>query len=1213
MKGALIINKTRISFFIIIFYINITISIKREHFKDYIYFLSKITIKINTSGNPQQIFSSSFNKNYYPSSIVINNIEQPSTKIGANAFDLTEKSNIIELTWNTALTNCQKMFYNCDKIEEVDLSQFIGKGVTKYNNMFEDCVSLTSVNLSNLDTSSALDMSYMFLNCSKITSLDLSSFNTYKVTNMNFMFSGCKSLKYINVSSFDSSRVQYMVHMFHNCTSLESLDLSNFNTPSLLNFSFMFAESENLTYINLNKFNTSKVVEMKRVFFSCKSLISLNLSSFDTSKTTGMISMFYGCENLISLDLSSFNTTILRNINGMFRDCKSLISLNLSHFIAPSINDIAYLFQNNYNLKYLDISNLGTVNVTDMTESFSNCYSLKTLDLSNFNTSKTTKMKQMFQNSKSLIYLNLSNFDTSKVVDMTNMFNNCENLRYINLKNSKDSDGLVISGIFTNTPDKMSFCVDETLNKKIYDIIILDKPNSVINCSDDAFIYIPEMTIPTTIPITIPKTIPIKIPTTIPTIIPITIPATFPTTINTINKMINTIMSIINEPINYNCSIIDSINKCIFENIKNNDELYNYIINYLLKQYNNEDKIIEGKDNIVFQITNSEKQKSILKNTTLINNNQNLSIIDLATCEDILKAQYNISSNDSLIILKQENTNSNLKSSEKNIQYEIFEPYNKTKLNISFCEKTTINLYTKMTFSEKNKKMYQRLKELGYDMFNINDKFYQDICTPYKTENSTDILLSDRIDYIYNNEDTQCQINCQFSEYLLDTQYIQCECSVNGENKKNKKEKFTAKKIYESFYEVLKYSNYQVYKCYNLVFIKQIIYENFGGIIIFSYFAINIGCFAFYLYKKDTSLKNEIINMNKKNNKVENKDDIVIVNKDINPKKNDEKISFPPKKKIKVKVKIKARRSSKTTLASKKILDEMKLSNKELNFKVSDGNEPIKKKNIENSNISIYSKENINEKIKPENPDILKLDEINEINEVDTPSINLSDYELNELEYEEALKLDDRTFIQIYYAMLKRENIILFTFFQCRDYNLLYIKIARFIFLLATDMAMNVFFFSDDSMHKLFLSYGKYDFIQQIPQIVYSTIISQIFEIFLCYLSMTDKYIYQIKGMKLAMKEIMLLFKCINIKLMIFFSFNLLMFSFYWYSVASFCAVYGNSQAVFIKDSFTSFSIGIAYSFVIYLTPSALRRWAIKNKKMRLKFIYKLSELIPLF
>jgi len=313
-----------------------------------------------------------------------------------------------------------------------------------------------------------------------------------------------------------------------------------------------------------------------------------------------------------------------------------------------------------------------------------------------------------------------------------------------------------------------------------------------------------------------------------------------------------------------------------------------------------------------------------------------------------------------------------------------------------------------------------------------------------------------------------------------------------------------------------------------------------------------------------------------------------------------------------MKKKIIIHRNYKTNLESKKTLEELKKSSKEINIKISDidNNNLVKKKTFVNSSISIYSKEIIDINGKKENPNIFNFSEFMEIN---NQHKNLSDFELKELEYEEALKYDKRTFIQIYYANLKRENIILFTFFQCNDYNLLYIKIARFIFLLATDMAMNVFFFSDESMHKLFLSYGKYDFIQQIPQIVYSTIISQILEIFLCYLSMTDKYIYRIKGINLTTKEIILIFKCINIKLMIFFAFNLLMFSFYWYSVASFCAVYGNSQTVFIKDSFTSFLFGMAYNISIYLIPSALRRLAIKTKKRKLKFVYKLSELIPFF
>ena len=297
---------------------------------------------------------------------------------------------------------------------------------------------------------------------------------------------------------------------------------------------------------------------------------------------------------------------------------------------------------------------------------------------------------------------------------------------------------------------------------------------------------------------------------------------------------------------------------------------------------------------------------------------------------------------------------------------------------------------------------------------------------------------------------------------------------------------------------------------------------------------------------------------------------------------------------------------------NKQSLEELKKSSKEINIKISDidNNNLVKKKTFVNSSISIYSKEIIDINGKKENPNIFNFSEFMEIN---NQHKNLSDFELKELEYEEALKYDKRTFIQIYYANLKRENIILFTFFQCNDYNLLYIKIARFIFLLATDMAMNIFFFSDESMHKLFLSYGKYDFIQQIPQILYTTIISQILEIFLYFLTMTDKYIYHLKNIRITKKEIIIIFKCINIKIIIFFVFNLIMFSFYWYSVASFCAVYRNSQVVLIKDTLISFTLGIAYSLIIYLIVSALRSLAINKKKMRLKFVYKLSEIIPFF
>ena len=66
-------------------------------------------------------------------------------------------------------------------------------------------------------------------------------------------------------------------------------------------------------------------------------------------------------------------------------------------------------------------------------------------------------------------------------------------------------------------------------------------------------------------------------------------------------------------------------------------------------------------------------------------NNQNLSILDLGECEAKLKNEYNINETLSLIYIKQENTMA--KPLDKNIQYEVFDPINFTKLNLSICSK----------------------------------------------------------------------------------------------------------------------------------------------------------------------------------------------------------------------------------------------------------------------------------------------------------------------------------------------------------------------------------------------------------------------------------------------------------------------------------------------------------------------------------------------
>ena len=93
-------------------------------------------------------------------------------------------------------------------------------------------------------------------------------------------------------------------------------------------------------------------------------------------------------------------------------------------------------------------------------------------------------------------------------------------------------------------------------------------------------------------------------------------------------------------------------------------------------------------------------------------------------------------------------------------------------------------------------------------------------------------------------------------------------------------------------------------------------------------------------------------------------------------------------------------------------------------------------------------------------------------------------FELNNLDYLPACEVDQRSFFVTYWSVLLREHIGLMTFFSWNDHNLFYVKINRFIIQFTTNMAMNGLFFSDESMHYLYVNNGEYNFVQKIPQML---------------------------------------------------------------------------------------------------------------------------------
>ena len=228
--------------------------------------------------------------------------------------------------------------------------------------------------------------------------------------------------------------------------------------------------------------------------------------------------------------------------------------------------------------------------------------------------------------------------------------------------------------------------------------------------------------------------------------------------------------------------------------------------------------------------------------------------------------------------------------------------------------------------------------------------------------------------------------------------------------------------------------------------------------------------------------------------------------------------------------------------------------------------------------------------------------------------LKYNDTEMNSLSYIKALKQDKRTFIQYYFSLLKKNNLLIFSFYiSNKDYNTQIIKIFLFFFFFSAHFTINALFFNDDTLHKICIDEGQFNFIYQIPQIIYSSLLSTFINIFIKFLSLSEKKVLEIKKEKkvklLYLKEGKIK-KVLNIKFGLFFIFSffiLLLFSFY---IICFCGIYTNTQIHLIKDTIISFGLSLIYPFFISLIPTILRLYALNTQKEDKEYLYKFSLLI---
>ena len=743
------------------------------------------------------------------------------------------------------------------------------------------------------------------------------------------------------------------------------------------------------------------------------------------------------------------------------------------------------------------------------------------------------------------------------------------------------------------------------------------------------------------------------------------------------------------------------------------EEIYKHIKDYITENYDGNNTII-NTSNVKIQISKIDDQKD-----------SELSNIDLGECEEILKKKYCKAENDSLIMLKFDIKPENETSTF--VHYKVYSTRDKLYLELKECSGNNVIINVPIELSSEIEEIYEFLSQSGYNIFDSNSSFYNDICASFTTKNGTDILLYDRRMDIYRTtlNISLCQEGCDFKSYSVETKKATCDCYSQKKDlsiEDLSDIKFDKNQMIEDFYQTIQNSNFRVLKCYKLAFDIKIFMKNIGSIgmsvllalfIILIIVHLTMGAKIInsfiqiiiknkYLENKNSNIldkptkskgnnktkdnkkkdlenesKNKAKNKKKRRNRfsvVYNKNigleklkarakrkqaSVIIRDKSVPPKrktskyqsvrdegsKTDDKFLLHKKsnnydynlissKMMTLNIKDsnsrdyefspKARRKSKIKKLSKKMGNDLIVYNKHKGSKDSENH----RLNHKRSTIIRTSKRSKTKKVtkKMRNSLIFSKDEEtstrsknktlekNNLLNYDKAN-NLNTQELNTLKYEEALELDKRTYFQYYFSLLKKKHLILFTFLPTNDYNLMSLKIALFIVSFSMYFTIETFFFNDETMHKIYQESGVYNILTQIPQILYSSVVSSIINMILKSLSLSEKDILKIKkekDMHSTVKMSKSIEKCIKIKSFLFFTISLLLMLFFWYFISCFCAVYYNTQIILIKNTLISFGLSMLYPVGINLIPGMFRIPALRAKKKDKKCLYSFSQFVAL-
>ena len=587
--------------------------------------------------------------------------------------------------------------------------------------------------------------------------------------------------------------------------------------------------------------------------------------------------------------------------------------------------------------------------------------------------------------------------------------------------------------------------------------------------------------------------------------------------------------------------------------------------------------------------------------------------VELSICEQILRKQYNLSSDEVLTILQIEIDKKNEKALTNQVEYGIYDS-NKKNLDLSYCKGVPIKVnYEIKDASLINKTMVSYYSEKGIDIFDSKDSFFNDICYSY-SEGRSDIILKDRVLDIYQNF-SLCDTYCTYEKIDIETMSVTCSCDVKLEINVEVSEPVFATIIEDSF----KDSNFGVIFCYNLVFSLDYKLKNAGFLLFLILVIIHLILFLSYFCKGINPI-------------------IIYVHKEMEKYNYITKYFYPPKKIKKLKGnKIEISKSQFVSSYNdilKEKVDKNGVILNALNQTKDNGinispnlqnikmNNPIvvvkydyKFYNI-NNKVPLQSKKKIkhiykkirikkgkinnnNNNKDPNKYYLIQINANNEKNNEPPPS----KYILDNYDYENALEHDRRIFWRIYYIILLSKENILNTFFFKSPLEIQSLHLSIFIFSYSCDFALNALFYFNENISDKYHYKGEnlywFTLVNNLTISIFSTVTSYLLVKALNILTNSkdaiellfrkqekllrknQTYKVKIEDKKEILKNLGKIYKNLKIKIIFYISIEFSLLLFFLYYITAFCEVFKNTQLSWLYDSFVSFLLSIPVELLL--------------------------------